>query len=232
MTDVTYSDAIVISLGGSLVVPDSIDHQFLRQFRDFVYSFVNQGKRFFLIVGGGKTARRYQQGLMNVCDTTPEDLDWIGIHATRLNAQLVKTMFGDMVHDTIITDPSEAQKSTQPITVGAGWKPGCSTDYDAVLMAQAVDARVLINLSNIDYVYDKDPKQYPDAKKITEITWTDFRELLPAEWKPGLNTPFDPLAVETAESLGLEVALLNGDNPDNIRKYITRDTYIGTVITP
>ena len=232
MTDEQLFDRIVVSVGGSLIIPDEVDTTFLSHFKELSKALVEDGKRLFLIAGGGKTARRYQAGLSGVREATNEDLDWIGIHATRLNAQLLKNIFGELAHEEVVLDPHDATRSDSPITVGAGWKPGCSTDYDAVLMAETVQASTIINLSNIDYVYNKDPKQYDDAEKIVETTWPAFRDLLPGEWDPGLNAPFDPVAAEQAEADGLEVALLNGENPDNIRQYIQGNDYIGTVIRP
>jgi uridylate kinase len=226
------SESVVISVGGSLIVPDDIDTEFLTQFRDLVYAFVDEGKRFFIIAGGGKTARRYQAGLKEVRETDVTDLDWIGIHATRLNAQLLKNIFADTVYEEMILDPRQAVHSQHSVTVGAGWEPGCSTDYDAVVMAETVGAGKVVNLSNIDYVYDRDPKQYDDAQKITETDWPSFRALLPDEWNPGLNAPFDPVAAKEAEANNIEVALLNGDDPDNIRQYLHREEYIGTVVRP
>lgn len=234
MTEATqqYQHAAVVSVGGSLIVPDEIDTEFLSQFRQLVTSFVREGRRFFVIAGGGKTARRYQAGLAGVRETDNDDLDWIGIHATRLNAQLLKNVFGEEAYSDVVLDPREATRSDKPVTVGAGWKPGCSTDYDAVLMAEAVGADTVINLSNIDYVYTKDPKQHDDAEKIVETDWPSFRAILPEEWDPGLNAPFDPVAAREAESAGLEVALLNGADPENVGRYLRHENYVGTVIRP
>ena len=68
--------------------------------------------------------------------------------------------------------------------------------------AKTVGARKIINLSNTDYVYNSDPKINPNAKKIEKISWTEYRKLIPKEWNPGLNSPFDPIASEMAEKEG------------------------------
>jgi uridylate kinase len=93
-----------------------------------------------------------------------------------------------------------------------------------------VGAKKVINLSNIDYAYDKDPNKFPDAEIIKESTWGDFRKLLPTEWDPGLNAPFDPIAAERAEELGLEVVIMNGKNIENLKKYLDGGEFVGTVI--
>jgi len=231
MSSTADSESIVISVGGSLIVPDAIDTSFLQQFRGLIESFVDDGKRFFIVAGGGKTCRRYQAALEEVRDVTDEELDWIGIRATRLNGHLMIQTFGELACADIL-HPLEVERSDKSVTVSAGLEPGCSTDYRAVQIAEHIGAAKFINLSNIDYVYTKDPKRHDDAEKITETDWSSFRELLPSEWDPGLNTPFDPVAAQKADELSLEVAFLNGEDPENIRHYINQEEYGGTVIRP
>ena len=121
-------------------------------------------------------------------------------------------------------------KTDKPIMLGAGWKPGNSSDLAAVHIAKNIKAKRLINLSNIDYVYNKDPKKYKDAKSIKEISWIDFRNLLPKDWGPGSNVPFDPIAAKEAEELHLEVVILNGKNIVNLEKCLNSEEFIGTKI--
>ena len=91
---------------------------------------------------------------------TSKELDWLGISATRFNAYLVKTIFKNLTYREIIADPTKKiRMKNEKVIVAAGWKPGCSTDYDAVLLAKNLGVKTLINLTNIDYVYDKDPKK-------------------------------------------------------------------------
>jgi len=223
-------EIIVMSVGGSLIVPDQIDTDFLAKFDVFIRTQIAHGKRFIIITGGGKTARRYMTAAETVAELTPTDLDWIGIHATRLNGHLLRAVFRDLAHAEVIRDPAKVQNAHEDVIIAAGWKPGCSTDYDAVLMASEVGAKKLINLSNIDYAYDKNPKEYPDAQPITETSWPLFRALLPAEWDPGLSSPFDPIAAREAESFGMEVAIINGTKLEEVEKYLHDAPFIGTRI--
>jgi uridylate kinase len=223
-------ETIIISLGGSIVNPNLPDPDFLNTFKALILEEIKNGKRFVIIVGGGKTCRNYQDALSKTITASTTDLDWIGIYATHLNAQLVRMSFGDVAANEIVIDPSVLQTFSKAVIVGAGWKPGWSTDYDAVMMAKQVGAKKIINLSNIEYVYDKDPKKYDDARKITESSWADFRVLLPKEWISGLNSPFDPIAAQEAESLGIEVAIMNGRNIENLKKYLDGEKFIGTII--
>ena len=226
----TERETIVMSVGGSLIVPDQVDTVFLSSLSAFIRSQISVGRRFIIITGGGKTARRYQAAASEVAELTPTDIDWIGIHATRLNGHLLRTIFRDVAHEEVIRDPAKIQGSSESVIIAAGWKPGCSTDYDAVLMAREVGAKKLINLSNIDYAYDKDPKTNEDAQPIKETDWKTFRELLPTEWDPGLSSPFDPIAAREAQALGMEVAIINGTNLEEVEKYLNGNPFTGTRI--
>lgn len=219
-------NTIVISLGGSLVAPDKIDLGFLGRFRELILSSNN---RFIIYVGGGKTARIYQQAL-TMFNASAIDRDWIGISASRMNAQVVKGIFGKRAHSEIITDPSKKITIKKDIIVGGGWKPGHSTDYEAVLLAKNNGAKTVINLSNIDYVYDKDPNKFSDAKPFKELVWKDFRRIVGGEWIPGLSSPFDPMASKIAEKLKIEVVVINGRNLERLENFLNNKPFIGTII--
>ena len=222
----------VISLGGSLVVPNGgIDHHFLKRFKDLIVSEVQKDKRFIIIVGGGKTARHYQQAAQAVGKLDKEDIDWLGIHSTHLNAQLVRTILREHAHLKIITHIDEIEEFKEPIMVAAGWKPGHSTDYDAVLHAKNHGADTIANLSNIDYVFDSDPKKNPGAKPLKEINWPDFRKMVGDTWNPGANHPFDPIASKEAEKLGLKVIVMDGKDLDNFQNFLNRKEFEGTTIS-
>jgi len=222
-------EIIVISVGGSLIVPEEIDSKWLSDFKELIVSQLTN-KRFILITGGGKTARKYQNAAKEIIELERDDLDWIGIHSTRLNAHLVRTIFRKDAHPQIVKDPTKKVNFKEKILIAAGWKPGFSTDMDAVLLAKQFNVKKVINLSNIDYAYDKDPKKYSDAKIIKEISWKNFRKIVGNKWDPGLNAPFDPVASRESEKLKLEVAIMNGKNIENIRSYLNNEQFIGTVI--
>ena len=221
---------IVISLGGSLIIPDEIDVEFLNLFVKTIKEYVSKGYNFLIITGGGKVCRKYINSLQQMADTSNEDLDWVGIAATRLNAEFVRICFGNLAYEKVVLDPDVIPITDKPIIVGGGWKPGNSSDLATIHAATSIGSTRIINLSNIDYVYDKDPKINSDAKPINKISWIDFMLLFPNEWIPGKNTPFDPIASCEAESLGYEVIILNGKNIDNLKAYLDGKEFKGTVI--
>lgn len=222
---------VVISLGGSLIVPKTgIDVGFLAAFRKLIIMQVRQGRRFVLICGGGKTSREYQRAASDVIPLTRDDLDWLGIHATRLNAHLLRTLLRGVAEPRVVSDPAEARGSRRKVLVAAGWQPGCSTDYDAVLLAQRLGATTIINLSNITYVFDRDPKKDAGAKAIPRMTWKEFRRLFGGRWDPGLNVPFDPVASKAAERSGMRVIIADGADLANLAHVLAGAPFTGTVI--
>ncbi len=226
-----HRDTIVLSLGGSLIAPpDGIDVKFLKALRALILRRVRAGSRFIIICGGGTTARAYQRAAAGVAKLTRDDLDWLGIHATRLNAHLLRTVLRDVAQPKIVTDPRAFSRTQEPVVIGAGWRPGCSTDYDAVLLARKAGARTLVNLSNIAYVYDKDPRKFKNAKRLLAIRWRDFRKQFGGRWHPGLNSPFDPVAAKEAERLGLSVMIADGRDLKNVDAILRGKRFRGTVI--
>jgi uridylate kinase len=224
---------IVISLGGSLIVPDEIDWKFVKQFKKIIEEGIEKGFRFIIITGGGKTARKYIEAGSKIGSIDNEDKDWIGIHATRMNAHFIRTIFKEHAHPTINKNPYDLEsflKAKESILVAAGYRPGNSTDYMAVLLAKHFDVKKVANLSNIDYAYDKDPRKFKDAKKIKETTWNEFQKIVGDTWDPGANVPFDPIASKMAAKEGLEVTILNGKKLGNFQKYLYGEKFIGTTI--
>lgn len=226
-------ERIIISLGGSLLVPESINIEFAGNFKKFIIAHIKKGYSFILVTGGGKTARKYIDAAAAVTKITDDDRDWLGIHATRMNAHMVRTIFREYAHPRINTNPHDLEdfySAPEPVLVAAGWRPGHSTDFNAVLLGKYLNTKRIINLSNIERVYDKDPHQHANAKPFDQMTWKAFRKIVGNKWNPGMNTPFDPIASQMAEKEGMEVAVLNGGDLKNVAEYIAGKKFIGTVI--
>lgn len=228
----SHQETIVMSVGGSLIVPDGIDTNFLSSLKDLVATEAANGRRFILIAGGGKTSRRYVDAAMSVAKLETDDQDWLGIHATHLNGHLLRTIFRDIAHPVMIKNPDDVLDvpDEQNVIIAGGYRPGSSSDLQAVRIAERVQAAKMINLSNIDYVYTADPKEDPAAEKIADITWTDFRKLIPKEWSTNLSSPFDPVAAKRADEANIEVAIINGTNLVSLKNYLDGKAFTGTKI--
>lgn len=232
----TNDNVFVLSLGGSLVVPNGgIDTKFLIDFNKFIRQQISSKKRrFFITVGGGATTRHYQEAASKVKgeEIIDEDLDWLGIHATRLNAHMLRIIFRDIAEPRVIKHYEIILKVNAPVVMAAGWQPGWSTDYCAVMLCKDYGIDSIINLSNINYVYDKDPGKYKDAKPIKATSWQEFRKLTGDKWTPGMHIPFDPVASKLAQEIDLTVIILNGKNLKNLAKALDGEPFIGTKIGP
>lgn len=227
------TNRIVISLGGSLIVPDQLDISFLKNFKNLILNFVAQGFSFVIVTGGGRTARVYQEALAEINNSSTDDLDWVGIGALRLNALFVLKMFGTLAHSEVINNGPDGLNDSisSPIIICGAEKPGSSTDLGAILFALKLGSNRVINLSNIDYAYDSDPRTNPDAKKLENVSWKEYRSYIPSEWKPGLSTPFDPIASKYADENNIEVAIMNGKDLDNLENYLNNNSFKGTIIS-
>ena len=223
----------IISVGGSIIIPKGgFNIAFLKKFRDLILSEVKKGDKFILVVGGGATCRQYLDAARKVVKLNNDELDSLGVAATKLNAYFVKTIFGDKAYEDVVSDPTKKVKTSKPIIISSGWKPGWSTDYVATLHAKTWGAKEVINLSNIEYVYDKDPRKYKSAQKIEEMVWKDFRkEIVGYKWVAGKNAPFDPIASALAQKLGLTVSILKGTNLTQVKKVLDGGKFKGTVIS-
>jgi len=226
----------VISLGGSIVAPSGVDTEFLKNFVKLIRSFIeaDSERRFIFVVGGGGPARQWQNAYREISagneNESHEEADWIGIMATRLNAQLIKALMSRWCSQEVVTNPCEVDPLTGHVLVAAGWKPGFSTDYDAVLLAERFGADMVINLSNIEKVYTADPKIDSNARPIDKISWVDFRSIIGDDWVPGKNVPFDPVASRHAEKIGLKVICAGGKDLENLKKILKGEEFTGTMI--
>ena len=228
-------DTTVLDLGGSLVVPGEIAVGFLKELKQLLSDYLagDPERRLILVIGGGSPARTYQNAYRSISDDADDDeADWIGIAATRLNARLMKAVFEDYCLDEVVTDPTDVPAFSGRVLVASGWKPGFSTDYDAVLLAEKFGAKVLVNLTNIARVYTADPKVDANALPLDKVTWAKFREITGDEWVPGKNTPFDPTAAKKGAEMRLTVISALGSDLENLRRILEQNSYIGTTVGP
>lgn len=230
-----HENLTVFDFGGSIVAPGTPDVAFLQRFLSFLNRWLeaDRSRRAIMVVGGGGAARAWQGAAREIAPDTPhESLDWIGVMATRLNAELVRALLGPLCPNPVVTDPTADFDFSGRVLMAAGWKPGFSTDYDAVVLAERFGAGKILMLSNIAQVYDDDPNKNPDAKPLDHLTWEQYRAMAGSEWKPGANVPFDPVATARASEAGLTVIAAAGGDLDNLESILAGNEFIGTVISP
>lgn len=207
-----FGKTVVIALGGSVMFPGDVDVPFLKSFRTFILNQIRRSNRRFIIVaGGGRIARVYQKAAGKIVFVKNDDKDWLGIHATRCNAHLLRTIFREQADPVVLDTRGKIKKLRYPVTIASGWRPGNSTDF--VAMALAVDflASELVIMGKPEYVYDKDPQKFPGAKSYQELSWRAYRKLVPRKWIPGAGAPVDPIAARLGEEKGVKTFVVGKD---------------------
>jgi uridylate kinase len=230
-TSDTNKHDFVIALGGSIVCPSEVNIAYLREFHAFLLKQIKLGQRFVLVVGGGGPARHYQKAASEIVTVSDEDKDWIGIHATRLNAHLLRTIFQEEANPIIFEARGKISEfGDYSVIIGAGWRPGWSTDFVTTQIAADFGVSQAIILGKPDYVYDKDNQLYPDAKAIEKMTWEEYMRLIPSEWTPGIHAPVDPVAARLAQESNLEIIVAGGKDLMNVKNILDGKQFKGTTI--
>lgn len=227
-----FGKIVVIALGGSIMFPDKINWKFLKNFKSFIENQIKKTNRKFIVVtGGGRICRMYQEAAGKITDVTDEDKDWIGIHSTRCNAQLLRTIFKKIANPVVYDKRYKEKTLKYQITIASGWQPGWSTDYIAVALAQDFKAGEVIMAGKPDHVYNKDPKVFNDAKPFDCISWTEYRKLIPEKWIPGFHAPVDPIAAKLAEKSKIKTIIIDGRKIKNFENLLIGKDFQGTIIS-
>ncbi len=226
-------ETIIIALGGSIVVPKKVNTRFLEKLRAILVPLLEE-KRIILVVGGGNITRDYQKAAAQFSHVTDEDKDWLGIHCTRLNAHLLRTIFAKQAYPVILDNPersiSQSDWSNFSLFIGAGWRPGWSTDYIAFLLAQRFHTSSVLIATKIPYVYDADVATHPHAKPLRDLTWKQYRKMVGNKWIPGMKAPVDPVAARFAQEKKMRAIVVRGTDMENLRKAIAGKKFRGTTI--
>ncbi len=224
------TNSLIVSLGGSVIIPSEIDVEFLKQFRDLILNVSGKYEKIFIVAGGGSMCRVYQKAARELGNPSNDQLDQLGIMVSRVNAELLAVLFSGHCYPEVVYDPSKKITFKEKIMLGAGWQPGWSTDYVSVTFAKTYGAKEMLNLSNTRYIYNKDPAQFDDAVRMSDMAWKDLKVLFSREWEPGMNIPFDPKAVELAAKSRLKVVFLLGTDIGNLKNYFEGKQFKGTAV--
>jgi uridylate kinase len=230
MAKYVFGKTIVVALGGSIVHPDGIDTDFLKRFKGFVEKFLRQGAKFIIVVGGGQLARRFQAAAHKISPLADEDKDWIGIHSTRLNGHLLRTVFRDIADPVVFDSRGKIKKLKYPITIASGWRPGWSTDFVAAAIAHDLKIPEFVVAGKPAYVYTADPGVHKNAKPFETIAWKEYRKLIPTKWAPGSHAPVDPIAAKLSDRAHLKSIIIHGKDLKNFENLLKGKEFKGTII--
>ena len=223
---------LVISLGGSIIVPSEINYNYLKKFVLLIKK-LSKNNKIVVVTGGGSTARKYINSLRK--DNLNEDIySLIGIASTKLNARLVNGFFNKIVVNLpdSLREVGEALKKDNIAVVGSlGFQPDMTSDGDAAQVAEYIKADLFLNLTNVNGLFDKDPGKFKDAKLIKKVSFNEFyKTARKIGFKAGQNFVLDYKAAEIIRKTHIKTIILNGQNLKNLLNAINGKKFIGTVI--
>ncbi|MEK6958272.1 MAG: UMP kinase [archaeon] len=225
------SGIFVVSIGGSLIVDEQGPRvEAIRAFADAISSLHSSGKKIVVVVGGGKTARNYANAAASLGANNFEQ-DLLGIHVTRANAMLLANAIAESYNE-VVSDVSRVSELLEAgkVPVFGGLMPFFTTDSVGALLAEKLNA-TFVNLTNVDGIYDSDPKTNPDARRFDEIGYNKLVSLIVAAGsRPGQNVVLDIACCMILRRSRIPAAVLDGDNIENFKAFVNGYSFTGTMI--
>jgi uridylate kinase len=221
---------VVLRIGGS-VVASPINTELISKYADLLRTLKEQGHEVAVVVGGGSLARMLIAVAKNL-ELDERAQDEIAISVSRIFAQLFLKKLGKMSCKSVPLTVDEAADCLNEgkILVMGGLKPGITTDTVAALVAERVNADLLVKGTDQDGVYDKDPRKHADAVKLDRLSFDDLPKVFSEnKHKAGIHQVIDPEAVKILKRERLKLVVVNGFAPENILAAINGES-VGTVI--
>ncbi len=222
---------VVIKVTGKLFAPGNED--LIRELASIILSYAAEGNRLAVVTGGGVTARSYIEmgkklGLNNAI------LDLLGIESARLNAIIFTSLLGSYGYLPIPRSIDEFLRAwaTDKVVVLGGLQPGQSTNAVAAAIADIIGADLLINATDVDGVYNKDPKTYPDARLLKAVTVDELEKILiKQESKPGKYELLDKVALNIIRRSKIRTVFINAFKVDHLRRVLRGEKNVGSWVT-
>jgi uridylate kinase len=224
------SRPVVVSIGGSVLLTGANDRAYVTALAELLRA-VGRTVPLVVTTGGGRVAREYIR-LGRELGLTEVELDELGIEVTRLNARLLAARIGapTPAHPptSIATAVHELARAS-PVVLG-GTEPGHTTDGVAALIAVRVRAARLINATDVDGIYEDDPRTHPNARRIPRLTWPEFRRRVQeaTSGEAGQNFLFDRLGADTLSRAGIPLAVVPGRDLPNLEQAIRGRPFSGS----
>jgi len=225
-------DKVVVSLGGSVIVPDDDDDIFLKRFAEMVWSLCDR-YQLYLVCGGGRIARYYIK-VGRALGLQESDLDELGIMTTRINATLVARVLGERGIGKVPTDILEAHRMERKgkVVVMGGTVPGHTTDAVSAMLAKEVRAVRIVNGTSVDAVYTADPRKDPKAERLPRLTHQQLYELVNVGLHgAGPSNVFDRLGAQIARDNHIDIYIVDGRDLADMRAAIEGRPIKGTVVS-
>ena len=223
---------LVIKIGGS-VIASPLEPEHILQYSSILRKFKEDGNEIVVVVGGGRVAREFISiaDKMGLSDT---DKDEIAISVSRLNAQLLARSLHELSSKEIPSSTEEVKRLLDggKIVVMGGLKPGITTDAVAAIVLESIDCKLMVKATDQDGIYDKDPRKFPNAKRLERLSYNDLHKIVILEaHKPGMHEILDANSIRILERQRAKVVVVNGLKPENIL-LVAKGTKVGTSVEP
>jgi uridylate kinase len=225
-------EKVVVSLGGSILVPGEDDAQYHRELAA-LFQDLSTRLKLFVVTGGGRVARYYIETgrALGIRERT---LDEFGITVTRLNARLLAAAVGPRTNREPATTVAEAARLSKryPIVMMAGTTPGHTTDLVSASLARAMRADRIVNATSVDGVYDADPKKDPTARLLDRLGFEDLVALAgKGHEAAGPSVVFDPAAARVLLRTRTPLHVVHGRDLKALRGAIVGEPFHGTRVS-
>jgi uridylate kinase len=221
---------IVFRIGGS-VIASPINTELMSRYVEVLRAMKVQGHEVAVVVGGGALAREFISVARNL-GLDMQAQDEVAISVSRLFAQLFLKKLGNAACSKVALTLDDAAKclAAGKIVVMGGLKPGITTDAVAALVAECVDADLLVKGTDQDGIYNKDPRKYADAVKLDHLSLDDLAGAFAEnKHKAGMHQIIDPEAVKVLKRKRVRLVVVNGFKPENFLAAV-RGGKVGTVV--
>ena len=222
---------LVIRVGGSAVA-SPFNPKLMNDYVELLLDLKRQGHAVAAIIGGGSLSRELIKTARTLGLSEPAQ-DEVAISVSRVAAQLFVLRLGTHGTLTVPTTIEDAAKSFKKgkIVVMGGLKPGMTTDSVAAMLAEHVNADLLVKVSNVDGIYTKDPKKHKAAEKLERLSFNDLRGLFEKEkHEAGIHQVIDPEAVRILQKNKIKTIVVDGFKPENVLLAVKGEK-VGTLIS-
>ncbi len=225
---------VVLSLGGSVLLTGEHDEAYLADLTTLLHE-VGEKHPLAVVVGGGRTAREYI-ALGRALGLNESELDELGIEVTRLHARLLASLLHTAAPPRPPLTVAEAvgEVGRWPVVVMGGTEPGHTTDAVAALLAERLRAERMVNATRTAGVYDRDPRKFPEAKRLPLLELSVFRKMVieGTDGHAGQEFPFDRLGVERLARARIPLAVVDGRDLPQLRAALEGKSFEGTLVQP
>ncbi len=221
---------IVVRIGGS-VVASPVNTELMSKYAEVIKTVKQQGHEVAVVLGGGALAREFI-GIAKNLGLDMQAQDEVAISCSRLFAQLFLKRLGESGCSKVALTLEDATLclSEGKVVVMGGLKPGITTDAVAAMVAERIDAELLVKGTDQDGVYDKDPRKHKDAVKVDSLSLEELAKILEQSvHQAGMHQIIDPVAMQVLRRKRLKLVVVNGFKPENMLAAIKGEK-VGTVI--